>query len=182
MTYTPEARVAAWLAKHLRQEMCALDAGCGIGCFTTVIAERVEFVDAVDAHAPYLKIAQAHTPAPNKVYFRHGELPQWLTPFPNNSWDVACCIDMLEHLEIGGAQRLLAELKRVAKMVLIFTPEGPMPQDTDAWGLGGEYWQTHRSIWQAADLEAEGFVVERWVGFHEGPPAGNALAAVWSTP
>ncbi len=57
-------------------------------------------------------------------------------------------LDVVEHMEKEEGQECLDLAMKVAeKQVVIFTPNGFVEQTEDEWGLGGEYWQTHRSGW-----------------------------------
>lgn len=55
-------------------------------------------------------------------------------------------LDVIEHMEKDEAREVI-ELSMRADQVVIFTPYGFVPQESDAWGMGGEYWQKHRSGW-----------------------------------
>ncbi len=41
--------------------------------------------------------------------------------------------------------------------------------------MGGDYWQTHRSVWEPEDLEALGFKVEVWEDFHREDDAEHGV-------
>ena len=57
-------------------------------------------------------------------------------------------LDVIEHMEKTEGEEVVKLAQELAtKQVVIFTPFGFMEQSGDAWGLGGDYWQTHRSGW-----------------------------------
>lgn len=57
-------------------------------------------------------------------------------------------LDSLEHMEQTEGERVLqAAVALRPKQIVVFTPHGYLPQHGDAWNLGGEYWQEHRSGW-----------------------------------
>ena len=62
-------------------------------------------------------------------------------------------LDVVEHMdkEVGQEVVRLALLTATVQVV-VFTPKGFMHQDEDAWGLGGDSWQTHRSGWTKDDF------------------------------
>lgn len=174
---TPGDRVGLavldFIARH--QPRVGLDAGCGIGEYSGLYAEWLDRLDVVDAHEPYIVATKRRLQARTNVSYHVGELPGWLTTFAPFTWDAAFCVDVLEHLEKPDALDLLANLVITARHVLVFTPAGFMPQETDAWKLGGEHWQKHRSGWTAEELRGLGFHVETWTDFHG--PAQHALLA-----
>ena len=61
--------------------------------------------------------------------------------------DVILLLDVIEHLEKAEGLKLLDCLWKSTKKVVVFTPIGFMQQTEDAWHLGGDVWQTHRSGW-----------------------------------
>lgn len=62
--------------------------------------------------------------------------------------DAIYMLDMIEHVtKIEGRGLIAAACARARRQVVIYTPYGYLQQDSDGWGLGGDYWQTHRSGW-----------------------------------
>lgn len=67
--------------------------------------------------------------------------------------DAVYLLDVIEHMTRSRGEdvlRLARELR--PKQIVVFTPVGFMPQEGDAWKLGGEYWQRHRSGWMPRDF------------------------------
>lgn len=94
---------------------------------------------------------------------------RFLTP---GVYDSIFLLDVIEHLERDAGEQLLKAVHRLmAKQIVIFTPDGFMPQEHDAWGMGGEFWQTHRSGWVQEDFPG-------WVTKKVGP----GFFAVWTRP
>lgn len=63
-------------------------------------------------------------------------------------------LDVIEHMEKDEGKEVLELAKTKAKrQVVVYTPHGFQEQTEDAWGLGGDYWQTHRSGWTPDDFE-----------------------------
>lgn len=83
------------------------------------------------------------------------------------SADVVLLLDVIEHMEKKEGMAVIELAKKSAKKrVVVFTPDGFMEQHGDAWGLGGDIWQEHRSGWTGADFY--GFHVTKnfhWAGF-----------------
>lgn len=76
-------------------------------------------------------------------------------------------LDVIEHMdrEVGEeVLRLAAE--KATRQVVVLTPDGFQPQSKDAWGMGGEHWQTHRSGWAARDFPAPFVCQHLHIGHH----------------
>lgn len=118
-----------------------LDAGCGVGYGTQILARAgAELAVGVDLGPEALDYARLHYPAV-KAEYRQMDLTslQW----DDGTFDVAVAFGVLERSQAG---RILSELRRVVRpggLVLISTPNrdnpaaenlGPAPRGTD-WGL-----------------------------------------------
>jgi len=128
-----------------------LDLCCGNGQLSKLLT--FESITGVDAYQPYLDAFMDAMP-------EHAEgLLMDLTEDPldsieDNTYDAVLCIDGVEHLEHEKAVRLMDNMERVAKkLVVIFTPinlhnpEVPVLNTPhSSWGIeGGAEWQTHKS-------------------------------------
>jgi len=161
-------------------ELSVLDMGCG-ECDSLVSRQVLELpcahLTSMDAHAPALErlrgkpcAAARHTSVQREMQAAR-ELLQSLRP------DVTLLLDALEHLEASEASALLDQVeRRTGRRVLIWLPLGPCPQEE----YGGNPYQRHRSTWSAQALQARGYVVECFPGFHRhfSPPV-DAGWAVW---
>lgn len=68
-------------------------------------------------------------------------------------YEAVYLLDVIEHMIHLDALNVLRHACRVAqKQVVVFTPYGFVQQTHDAWNMGGEYWQTHRSGWTPEDF------------------------------
>ena len=77
-------------------------------------------------------------------------------PFRDKKFDLATCIEVIEHLEKPAGQHLIGELERVASHVIITTPgiyfdQGAFDQNP---------WQRHVSKWDVDDFEKRGYKVQ----------------------
>jgi hypothetical protein len=83
-----------------------------------------------------------------------------------DTFDAVYLLDVIEHMEKDEGLEVVSLAKEKAhQQVVIFTPWGFMEQEEDAWGLGGDYWQKHRSGWLPEDLP--GFECYRYAkGFY----------------
>jgi hypothetical protein len=80
-------------------------------------------------------------------------------------------LDVIEHMDRDLGTRVIElALSKPHKQIVIYTPIGFVEQREDCWGLGGEYWQTHRSGWMPADFPGwtiETFKREGFFAIHE---------------
>jgi 2-polyprenyl-6-hydroxyphenyl methylase/3-demethylubiquinone-9 3-methyltransferase len=85
-----------------------LDVGCGAGFLSNALALRGFAVTGVDASAKSLDTAARHDRT-QQVRYRVGDARQ--LPFPDRSFDVACAMDFLEHVDEPGV--VVAEIARI---------------------------------------------------------------------
>jgi hypothetical protein len=118
------------LAKHCDlSRTVLLDAGCheGWNLLAFVLAGG-RLAIGIDMNAEALRVGDEFARilgVRDRVLFCHGSVTR--LPIADRSADVACCIEVLEHLD-GGADAALAELNRVArKVVWITTPNKLCP-------------------------------------------------------
>jgi hypothetical protein len=118
----------------------------------------------VDAHLPYLEQRPPDLP----VIPLHLDIREAPKLFPDMSVDAVTLIDVIEHLEADDGERLLEELRRIARRrLVVFTPRGEFPQaGYDACDAGGEELQRHRSAWEFDDFKRLGFTCAVMRAFH----------------
>lgn len=95
----------------------ALEIGCGIGIFTSLLARSGAEITAVDLSPDLAELARARNPAPN-VDYRVMNVEE--LAFPENAFDCVYGSSVLHHLNLAKA---LPELRRVLKPggSLVFT-------------------------------------------------------------
>lgn len=124
-----------------------VDLGSGIAPQTCLLASRHV---CVDAHQPYLDRLAA---TKKNLELVNHDLNTSL-PFRDGEFQIAWLGDVVEHLEKRDGSRLFEEAKRVANYgVVIRSPCGYEPQEKDAWGMGGDHWQKHRSAWTPDEFD-----------------------------
>jgi hypothetical protein len=103
----------------------------------------------LDAHRPYLLNRVGGDGIPINAAAQ--QLEELFVP---DAVDLVMLIDVLEHFEADQARAVLRQAESVAaRLVMLFTPRGEFPQERfDAFGLGGEEYQRHRSAWEPEDL------------------------------
>lgn len=134
-----------------------LDAGVEVGALGALIRLycRPKRLVGVDIYQPYLDQARRYG-----FYdeLRRCDFREPL-PFADREFDVAVCCEVVEHLRREEGVQLIQELKRIAKMVIITTPNGYHMQGE----LDANPFQKHLSGWYVRDLQRMGFKV-RGVG------------------
>ena len=82
---------------------------------------------------------------------------------PPNSFDAITAIDIIEHLEKEEGYKLIEDIERIAKkMVLIFTPTiwSQNTESTDnpvCWSYGNKDYNLHKSLWTEKDFIKLGY-------------------------
>jgi 2-polyprenyl-6-hydroxyphenyl methylase/3-demethylubiquinone-9 3-methyltransferase len=92
-----------------------LDVGCGGGFLTNALAQAGHDAVGIDLSANSLKVASAKDATKSVRYIQADALH---LPFPENSFDVVCAMDLLEHVE--RPDRIVAEASRVLKQKGLF--------------------------------------------------------------
>lgn len=147
-----DAEVRAWLAFHLPpagQTGRALDAGCGTGATSVLLADRFNEVLAVDTSPPMIAYATARRPRGN-IRYEVRDL-RAVTAHTDGLFDVIVCAYTLHHLgDITSALWHLRSLLRPAGTVLLVDV-------TDEHGSPDRGW-LRRQAWHrfATDLRHRG--------------------------
>jgi SAM-dependent methyltransferase len=101
-----------------------LDAGCGEGFVARCILDAASGIDLTgcDVSEAALKVAANANP---EARFVAGSVIG--LPFPDRSFDVVGCFEVLEHLPGGMPRQALSELARVARRAVVMSvPHEPM--------------------------------------------------------
>jgi hypothetical protein len=139
-----------------------LDVGCGTMDRLSTVPVGVRI--GVDAHRPYL----SNRVDDNLLVPVHYDARRMMEIFLPRSFDVVMLIDVIEHFRKSEGLEILDDVERIARSrVVVFTPLGEFPQsDFDAYGLGGEQFQEHRSAWHEADFARRGYSIVVFPEFH----------------
>lgn len=131
-----------------------LDVGCGRGLIGALcrIYRTMDLQVGIDGYAPALELGRRHRFYDESIEL---ELTRGALPFDDASFDVVTCIEVIEHLERDDGLRLLDELERVGRCVVVSTPNGWLEQDE----LEGNALQRHRSAWRVRDFTSRGYTV-----------------------
>ncbi|WP_163869398.1 class I SAM-dependent methyltransferase [Myxococcus eversor] len=130
-----------------------LDIGCGYGSPLKNIAHhfsRTVGVDGYSASIERSRVANIHHE------YHQMDLLQVGQHFAPKSFDAVIALDVIEHFEKPEGYRLLEMMESLArKRVVVFTPNGFLPQDE--WD--NNVHQVHRSGWEVYDFELRGYRV-----------------------
>ena len=137
-----------------------LDVGCGTGIIGALcrVYRDVDRLVGIDAHGPSLALCRRHAFYDLCV---EASLDAGPLPFANREFAVATAVEVIEHLTKSAGLALLAELERVADLVIVTTPCGFMPQGE----LMSNPLQRHQSGWTPADFTRRGYTVRGVGGF-----------------
>jgi len=132
----------------------ALDVGCGRGIMGALlrIYRDPERVVAIEAFRPSIDFVK-------KLGIYDEVIEQDITkapiPYDDKSFDLVLCLEVIEHLEKKEGLKLLDELTRVGKRVIVSTPGVYSQQPM----FDGNPYQVHKSHYSVRELEKKGFEV-----------------------
>jgi len=151
------SRVPVWREIKTKSSLLILDAGCGKNSQIALVAKRSHFnLVGVDIFRPDLERARR-----NSAYYDTLVGDVTYLPFRDNCFDIAAAINVLEHLEKPNGDKMLRELERVSKwLVLVACPVGKFAQDA----CGGNPYQEHKYVWSIEELRERGFKEMRGTG------------------
>jgi SAM-dependent methyltransferase len=117
--------IGTWLPGVLPQPgRRALDAGCGSGRHSLVLADRFDEVIGIDLSAPMIRLATARRSRPNIAY-HHADLMRFADP---DGFDLVLSVNTLHHLpDLDGALDHLRRLTRPAGLVVLADCVAPPP-------------------------------------------------------
>lgn len=148
-----------WAASLIPEgAICGLDAFCGVGYGTELLAQRVQgFVVGVDGSPDAIAYAEAHYASARAIY----SCKQWPFGVPRNVFDFVACFESAEHVEDGRA--LLAALTQSLKpggILFLSTPnETRMPRAAFKNDFHVRHYTREEILSMAGDME----VIE-WYG------------------
>lgn len=103
-----------WIIENIKHEGLEsaeiLDVGCGAGLFSNKLAKLNFSVTGIDLSEESLNIARKFDETKSVKYLAGDALN---LPFADESFDVATCLDFLEHVE--NPEKVIAEISRVLK-------------------------------------------------------------------
>ena len=151
------SRAPIWREIKAKSSLLILDAGCGKNSTVALVAKRRGFqLVGIDIFRLDLERAKR-----GGAYYDTlvGDIAH--LPFKGNCFDIAVSIHVLEHLEKSNGEKMLGELERVSKwLVLVACPVGKSAQNA----YGGNPYQEHKYVWSIRELQERGFKEMRGTG------------------
>jgi len=140
------------LQKEIGDSESVLDVGCGndspIGRIT-----RTYKSEGIDIYPKCIAVSRKR-----KLHdkYKLGDVKNLSKYYKPKSFEVAVCIDVVEHLTKKQSLKMIKEMEKIArKKVIIMTPRGYIDQhDYD-----GNPYQEHHSGWEVSDFRALGYKV-----------------------
>ncbi|MFY1826757.1 class I SAM-dependent methyltransferase [Myxococcus fulvus] len=130
-----------------------LDIGCGSGSPLKHISHEFSRTVGVDGYTASIERSRA---AGIHQEYHQLDLLQVGQHFAPKSFDAVIALDVIEHFDKPEGYQLLEMMESLArKRVVIFTPNGFLPQDE--WD--NNVHQVHRSGWEVYDFELRGYRV-----------------------
>ncbi len=177
-------QIYATTLKYIEAGQTVLDAGCGEGVLSILMAQQGAIVTGVDISAPNIMAARRAADEiglADRLTFLQGDAEN--LPFPNGSFDVVVSSHVLEHLP--DFHRGLSEIRRVMRHKAVISL--PTCLNPCAWCLlGGDiYWRfTRRTPFGLPVGMAR--VLWAWLrregGVDEGYAGNKSLPHVWRFP
>lgn len=99
-----------WISQFFQAPSTILDLGCGAGFLSNELSERGHQVVGVDLSESSLEMARIFDTT-ERVWYLSADATA--TPFPSESFDAVCAMDLLEHVE--NPQAVIREASRVLK-------------------------------------------------------------------
>jgi hypothetical protein len=156
LTWLTKEEVDEAVMNKCLQTNVVLDIGSGI-CPQYFVKPNVHI--CVEPYLPYIEKLQQSGVDESRYVFLNCAWDGAMKILPDKSVDSVFALDVIEHMEKEDGLKFLKEAERVARQqIMIYTPLGFYPQTyddpdkSDRWGMGGGYWQTHRSGWSPEDF------------------------------
>ncbi len=99
-----------WIIQEIGKNKKVLDIGCGAGILANALSKEGHTVFGIDLSSSSLEIAKKYDQT-GKVTYQIGTA--YSLPHPNETFDVVCAMDVLEHVEEPAL--LISEASRVLK-------------------------------------------------------------------
>lgn len=131
-----------------------IDVGCGRGIIGALmrIYRSPNWLICIDAFKPYLEFCKRHHLYDEYICL---DLKIDSLPFKRKQFNVATCLEVIEHLPRHNGEKLLNELERIADTVIISTPNRYFKQDH----FDSNPLQAHLSKWSISDFTHRGYKV-----------------------
>jgi ubiquinone/menaquinone biosynthesis C-methylase UbiE len=134
-----------WAADYIRRGERVLDVGFGLGYGISILFEKTPIVDGVEIDPRAVDHAQ------QQLAYRAHRLLRYdgvHLPFPDATYNVLTCIDVLEH--VPDYRAFIAEMLRVARRAVVISTPHRRAENTNADGTPTNY--HHLREWTYPEL------------------------------
>lgn len=149
---TPDV-IRKLLIRELKDCKNILDLGCGENSPLRLLKGNPAFKNlhsvGVDIFSPYI----LKNINEKKIHSEYLNMNIFDIDFPEKSYDCAILFDVIEHFERKDFLNFLPKLEKIAKKIMIITPNGYIDQDE----YDSNPYQVHRSGWTVKDFADLGF-------------------------
>lgn len=131
----------AGLAEQVGEPKTVIDVGAGLRPATWANAKRHICIEPCKVYADVLRA--------------HGfeVIEKRAGPGLKGTWgDLVLMLDVIEHMDKADGYAAIWHAMASAPKIIIYTPNGFVPQSDDKWGAGQHDWQEHRSGWTPDDF------------------------------
>ncbi|HSA37680.1 MAG TPA: class I SAM-dependent methyltransferase [Methanoregula sp.] len=158
------------LNRYVEENAKILDVGFGLGYGLNILAIKAGDVNGIDIDFKVLRYCQntivGRNPRLNVLNIFDG----YTIPFSDESFDVVCCVDVIEHVE--DFNRLIKEMMRVSRKGVFLSTPNRRPENTNKDGSPKNYW--HLREWDYPEFDEIvrkfGSIEWRFInGANEGP-------------
>jgi len=132
-----------------------IDIGCGkgiVGALVRIYRNPVRLV-GLDIFPPYLDFCRKWRMYDEVYLCDIRKLP---LPFGFKEFDCLTCIETIEHLEKANGERLISELERISKIIIITTPAHPTPSEN----YDNNPYRKHKDFWSQSDFQKKGYHIK----------------------
>lgn len=138
------------LKKYITPQSKVLDVGCGLGYGMAIMSVVAKEVHGIDVDIKAVNYSRNEYLGNNPKIRSIQKYNGYKTPFPDKTFDVVTCVDVLEHVK--DYHKFLIELLRISKKYVIISTPNQRPEFTNEDGTPKNHW--HLREWKPAELES----------------------------
>lgn len=158
------------LNNYVEEDAEVLDVGFGLGYGLNILSIKAKCVNGVDVDAKVLDYCKKTIVGRNPRLNNLDTYDGYNLPFPNDSFDVVTCVDVIEHVE--DFNRLIKEMLRVSRKGIFLSTPNRRPEYTNKDGTPKNYWHLREWSFEEFDEIISRFGKVEWNfinGIYEGP-------------
>lgn len=157
------------LNKYVKESAQVLDVGFGLGYGLNIIAIKAKEVSGVDIDPKVYDYCQNTLIGRNPRIVSLGIYDGQILPFPDDSFDIVTCVDVLEHVE--NYDHLICEMLRVTRVGVFISTPNRRPEYTRPNGKPKNRWHLREWIFNELDEIVQKHGLVEW-NFINGPFEG----------